>query len=171
MNKCLIALLIAAQVYAVCPADASQDGGAPLDNPLLTFTLIELGLAFNASLVASNPNDVGKFVALFGIPYSIALTHTDDSATAKWAVPLVTAAYAAYYIDLDEDEKSETEIFQENMIAMHAVFAIGIASGFLLDTNDGENGFNRNFSNRERATYLGFMPLADGGQFRFMHRF
>ena len=171
MKRCLIAIFIAVQICTTCPALANEGDSSALDNPAVAITLAELGLALNASLVASNPNDVGQFMAVFGIPYSIALTHNKESKTAKWAVPLITAAYAAYYINLDEDAKSETEIFQENMIGMHALIGIGVASGFLLNGEDDKNDFDSNLSSQRQATFMSFYPLTGGGQIRLMYRF
>ena len=110
-------------------------------------------------------------MALFGIPYSIALTQPDGSEAEKWIVPMITAAYAAYYINLDEDKKSETEIFRENMIGMNILIAIGIATGYLLGADEKKGNFNSNISSEEQETFIGFHPLVDGGQFRLMHRF
>lgn len=171
MKRYLIALLIAAQVCTACGASADQNNNPRLDNPVLVILGIELGLALNAEIVASNPNEVGTFMALFGIPYSIALTRNKDDEAAKWVVPLITAAYAAYYINLDEDGKTETEVFQENMLGMHALVAIGIASGYLLDADDKKSDFKRNYSSGEQTTFAGFFPLAGGGELVFMHRF
>lgn len=171
MKRCLIAFFIAAQVCMAYSATADQADSTPLDNPIVAITLVELGLALNANLVSRNPNDIGKIMALFGVPYSIALTQADDSKAAKWIVPLFTAAYAAYYINLDEDKKSESDIFRENLIGMNVLIAIGIATGYLQNTDAKKDDFNSNISSSEPETIIGFYPLADGGQFRLMHRF
>jgi len=60
MKRCLIALFIAFQICVAYTATANQDDSTPLDNPIVAITLIELGLALNANLAASNPNVYGN---------------------------------------------------------------------------------------------------------------
>ena len=73
-------------------------------------------------------------------------------------------------MNLDEDKKSETEIFRENLIGMNVLIAIGIASGYLPGADEKKGNLDSHVSSKEQETFIGFYPLADGGQFRLVRR-
>ena len=171
MYRCLIVLFLMFPNWNASASNGSNEDSSPLDNPVVAITLLELGLALNAKIVADDPNDNGKLIALVGIPWSIALTQAEESEAAKWIVPLFAAAYAAYYIDLDEDEKSETEIFQENLIGMNVVIATALATGYLLGNDENKGNVPGNIVKKEKQAFMGFYPLNDGALFRLMYQF
>ena len=165
-------LIIILLMLSAWNAAAQSDSGGELfsfDNLAVAIPVAELGLAFTARVVAANPNEWGVFYALFGIPYAIALAHDEGSETVDWIVPLSIAAYAAYLIELDEDQKSESEIYEENFRGFNIVLAMALAVHLISDNEESDlPGSARAGASR---TALGILPLQDGGQFTLMYKF
>jgi len=114
--------------------DGSQDDSL---NPLVVIggiALVEVILEQSAKSISENPNDWGLFFALIGVPWAIAEAEAQfpESETAKWIAGGLTAALAAYYINLDEDKYNEDEIVQDSMDTWHIILVTGLRQAICL---------------------------------------
>ena len=173
MKRFLIALFFGFLFWGTSSAVMATEGQEDSFNPLVAFVVVEGALVLSAEIVSKNPNDWGIFMALIGVPWAFveAEARSPESEAAKWIAGGLTAAIAAYYINLDEDKYSEDEIFQDNLKVMNTLLLTGIVAGYFLDDNEEKGNALGNKGKLGKVVNMGFRPLIDGAEFRMMYQF
>ena len=115
-------------------------------HPATAFFLAEGMFAVNAYMASKKPRTYGTVAALL-FPMAI---DGKSNTTTKWVGLIAAESIALYNIRVDEDKKSEKDIFRENMVAWH-LFAGAVGLSNLL------------FDDEESNESLTFSPTPDNG--------
>lgn len=130
MNRIYVNISIIFILLLSSSANAEEKLG-----PVSKAFVIEGLFIANSWLASEDPNTYGGIAALL---FPLAAGEGEGSTTTKWVGFLSAETIALYNLDIDEDKKSKSEIFKENLIAWHVFAALVGFTGFIMGDFDSD---------------------------------
>ncbi len=103
-------------------------------HPITVFFLLEGMLGINAWLASENPHAYGAVGALL-FPLA-AGGEGSQNETEVWVGLIGAESIAFYNLSIDEEEKTKSEIFKNNMIAWHLFAGVLLTTKYIIGDND-----------------------------------
>lgn len=139
--------------YAEEPAQESKQE-SKFSYPM-QFLILEAIIGFNAWSASKHPNGYGTLAALV---FPLAAVGSEEGPITAWSTFFGAESIALYNLNVDEDDYSKREVFENNMIAWHLFAGILTATSYM----------DNKWFNKETVS---FVPTQSGGHITFNYKF